>query len=176
MAQTKAERDAVKARATKVWLARRLAAGLCGGCGAPRNGASKTRCQPCNTRGKAEQNRRNKEIRSLVLVAYGMKCVCCSETQPLLLNIDHVNNDGAKHRESVGYSTRFYRWLIRNKFPEGFQIMCWNCNLGKYLNSGTCPHKTGASDGSYFHSTSETANALGEQGPVSLGSVGSSRR
>ncbi len=25
--------------------------------------------------------------------------------------------------------------------PEGFQVLCWNCNLGKYYNGGVCPHR-----------------------------------
>ena len=26
-------------------------------------------------------------------------------------------------------------------FPEGFQILCFNCNAGKHRNGGRCPHE-----------------------------------
>jgi len=25
--------------------------------------------------------------------------------------------------------------------PAGFQVLCFNCNIGKQLNDGTCPHQ-----------------------------------
>lgn len=33
-----------------------------------------------------------------------------------------------------------YRWLMKNKYPSGFQVLCWNCNMGKQINGGVCPH------------------------------------
>lgn len=40
-----------------------------------------------------------------------------------------------------GNSGRFYEWIIRNNFPKDLQILCWNCNMGKNVNKGVCPHK-----------------------------------
>lgn len=48
-----------------------------------------------------------------------------------VLTIDHINNDGHKHRELVG--VKMYRWLVQNNFPEGFQVLCANCNLKKEI-------------------------------------------
>jgi len=31
-------------------------------------------------------------------------------------------------------------WLMKNKLPKGFQVLCWNCNTTKELY-GLCPHK-----------------------------------
>jgi len=70
---------------------------------------------------------------------YGKKCVCCGETNTHFLTIDHVNNDGARHRKEIGCS-KTYSWLLKNNFPDGFQVLCYNCNFGKYLNGGICPH------------------------------------
>jgi hypothetical protein len=70
----------------------------------------------------------------------GYKCVCCGETHPAFLSIDHVNNDGGKHRRSVGRGANIYTWLRDNGYPEGFQVLCHNCNHGKHLNGGVCPH------------------------------------
>ena len=72
------------------------------------------------------------------------KCICCGEKEFTFLTIDHVDNNGTKHRKLVseGYGgDRFYKWLVKSDFPLGFQVMCFNCNHGKFLNNGICPHK-----------------------------------
>lgn len=68
-----------------------------------------------------------------------MKCNCCGENEWIFLEIDHVNNDGNKHRKELGHD-RIESWLIKNNFPEGFQVLCSNCNKGRHLNGGICPH------------------------------------
>lgn len=84
---------------------------------------------------------RNTQVRAEVLSAYGGKCQCCGETQPEFLSIDHVNNDGAKHRLEVGNGASMYLWLKKKGFPkDGFQLLCFNCNLAKEF-SGGCPHE-----------------------------------
>lgn len=91
--------------------------------------------------------RLNAILRQQVLNAYGgFKCNCCGESEPLFLTIDHVENDGAEMRKNGVHSrggTQFYQWLRKNGFPDGFQVLCMNCNLGKHRNGGVCPHKSG---------------------------------
>lgn len=72
-----------------------------------------------------------------------MRCVCCEEKEFQFLQVDHINNDGAQHRRELRYAYRneMYEWLIKNNLPQGFQILCANCNFGKYVNKGVCPHK-----------------------------------
>ena len=71
-----------------------------------------------------------------------MCCACCGERILDFLTVDHVNNDGKKHRKELGNSIKLYTWLIKNKFPEGFQILCFNCNCGSAKqNDNICPHK-----------------------------------
>ena len=71
----------------------------------------------------------------------GYKCNCCGETEPLFLTIDHVNNDGNKHRKKFqSTGDGLYKWLKQNGYPEGFQVLCMNCNHGKRRNGGICPH------------------------------------
>jgi hypothetical protein len=70
-------------------------------------------------------------------------------TETLFLTIDHINNDGAQHRRPSGRrmkGEKLTRWLILNNFPEGFQILCWNCNCGKSRNGGICPHQKKVGD------------------------------
>ena len=69
-----------------------------------------------------------------------MTCACCGEDQLHFLSIDHPNNDGAAHRKAIG-RPEIYRWLIKNNYPEGFQVLCFNCNIGKKINDGICPHE-----------------------------------
>ena len=49
-----------------------------------------------------------------------------------MLTIDHVNGGGMDHRRLIGART-IYRWLIKNGFPEGFQVLCMNHNFKKGL-------------------------------------------
>lgn len=68
----------------------------------------------------------------------GYKCACCGETEPKFLSIDHVNNDGGLCRRTRKYS--LYKWLKKNNYPPGLQVLCMNCNWGKMMNKGKCPH------------------------------------
>ena len=79
-------------------------------------------------------------LRELVLVAYGRQCICCGEAEPRFLTIDHIENDGVIQRKSHGVGAHFWRWLIKRGFPDGFQVLCMNCNFGKAMNGGICPH------------------------------------
>jgi 5-methylcytosine-specific restriction endonuclease McrA len=56
--------------------------------------------------------------------------------------VDHINNDGNEHRKKIGRSGRtLVYWIVVNNFPDGFQLLCSNCNQGKRRNGGICPHK-----------------------------------
>jgi len=71
---------------------------------------------------------------------YGLECSGCGESDIDVLSIDHVNNDGAEHRLTIGKGgSAFYSWLINNGFPSGFQTLCMNCNLSKRINGGVLP-------------------------------------
>lgn len=85
----------------------------------------------------------NKLVKSIVISHYGGKCACrgCGESRIGFLTIDHVNGGGARHRSQVGGGVIFYRWLIKNNFPPGFQVLCFNCNCGRQTNGGVCPHE-----------------------------------
>lgn len=87
--------------------------------------------------GKEWRDRLTKEV----LAAYGNKCKCCGESEPLFLEIDHIHGNGTQHRKTVRGGVAFYRWLQKNNYPQDdFQILCRNCNYGRYRNGGICPH------------------------------------
>ena len=81
---------------------------------------------------------RNARLRSMCFDHYGRQCACCGETELLFLTFDHINGGGNKHNRKVGYIPR---WLVSQGFPDGFQVLCMNCNLGRSINGGVCPHQ-----------------------------------
>lgn len=116
--------------------AARRVRGLCVICGKPVR-TSHLCCQECVSR----QGNRQQRFKQAVLDYYGRACVCCGESEETFLCVDHINNDGSQHRKEIGVGSKLMEWLVRQGFPEGFQMLCWNCNAGKYLNGGICPHK-----------------------------------
>lgn len=109
-------------------------------------------CRPCKRKSNPFYGITYKELKNKVYTAYGRKCSCCQESEILFLTLDHKNNDGSKHREELSknkrgnYRRNIYRWAVENNFPDTLQILCWNCNLGKYHNIrrnkiAECPHK-----------------------------------
>ncbi len=108
------------------------------------------RCQTCidkrndwyqGSTTQKKDTRRRQDRREAVLSHYGGRCVCCGEDEQCFLAIDHTDGEGNTHRKEINkYGSTFFKWLIDNDFPEGFQILCHNCNMGKHLNGGKCPH------------------------------------
>lgn len=90
---------------------------------------------------KRDKERRAK-YRLQVIQHYGNKCNCCNESEYRFLTIDHVNNDGNKHRAELKSRAQahLYRTIIKENYPDKYQILCFNCNMGKALNNGICPH------------------------------------
>lgn len=76
------------------------------------------------------------KLRQQVLEHYSNgtpKCACCGIDDILVLCVDHINGGGNKHRKQLHKSsgTSFCNWLIRQGYPEGFQVLCHNCNFRK---------------------------------------------
>ena len=76
------------------------------------------------------------------MVAYGGAwCVCCKIDDIDLLTLDHIDGGGNKERLQLKRGgTSFYIYLRKNGFPSGYRVLCRNCNSGRHLNGGTCPH------------------------------------
>jgi len=52
------------------------------------------------------------------------------------LTIDHINDDGAKERRLVAKTKNWgginiYWWLFVRGYPEGYQVLCMNCQFKK---------------------------------------------
>ena len=141
----------VNARRLRERRQRRIDNKQCPSCGDCVAGSNKIMCEKCLKHGREYLNSKKgkrkeyfeksyNKLKDEVFAAYGGRmCVCCGETIREFLTIDHINNDGAKHRKEI--NTPLYTWLRKNNYPEGFQVLCWNCNSGKRINGGVCPHK-----------------------------------
>ena len=84
---------------------------------------------------------KRRKLRKDIIQAYGGKCVCCGEAEEAFLVIDHIDGGGTKERREPGKGgVAFYWFLKTNCFPEGYQVLCANCNMAKERLEG-CPHQ-----------------------------------
>jgi hypothetical protein len=86
---------------------------------------------------------RMQKMRQMMFDHYGYKCACpgCSETNINFLTIEHINNDGSKHRKEVGGTYGVYKDIIDRNFPPEYTVLCYNCNCAKAHNEEKiCPH------------------------------------
>jgi hypothetical protein len=101
---------------------------------------------------KANREQRNaiqrsytRKLKRAVLDHYGGVCACCGEDEIAFLAIDHINGGGNQLRSNGSQNPRggadLYGWLRRNNYPGGYQVLCHNCNFGKHVNGGICPHQ-----------------------------------
>lgn len=86
------------------------------------------------------------KLRRQVFDHYGNRCACCGLDDWRFLTIDHIDGKGNQHRREtfngrLVAGSDFYRWLRKNSYPEGFQLLCYNCNCAQSRFNGICPHK-----------------------------------
>lgn len=68
-----------------------------------------------------------------------MMCACCGESEVKFLTLDHIHGDGAEQRRISKIHDLGY-WAYKNDYPEGLQVLCFNCNCSKGFY-GECGHK-----------------------------------
>jgi len=104
------------------------------------------------SRAASERRRRQRAVLRCLRAYGGVKpvCFCCGENDIRFLTLDHVNNDGSKHRALLGCKpgSKMAFKLIKLNFPTDFpiQVACFNCNLGRERNGTVCPHKCPPAD------------------------------
>jgi len=106
-------------------------------------------------KGIASATLRYMKVKSDFLEAYGGRCVCCGETEPVFLTMDHGGRDNGPLRR-VGYTKKgkvrlvpergmgeYYR-LRKIGWPKdtGIRILCMNCNCAT-RRGARCPHPNG---------------------------------
>lgn len=105
-----------------------------------------SQCRVCHTQSDAKSKRK---LRLDLVLGYGGKCECCSESRIEFLQLDHKFNDGAEERRLMSRNPKdksnaiykLHRRLRRQGFPrDRYQLLCANCNWAKGMY-GLCPHE-----------------------------------
>ena len=75
------------------------------------------------------------KAKETILDRYGRSCIRCGFDDIRALHLDHVNDNGAEERKSLGgqkiSGANFYLYLIKQGLPDGYQTLCANCNFIK---------------------------------------------
>jgi hypothetical protein len=88
----------------------------------------------------ARQRERRKIVRAEVIKHYSGKCACCGEENVEFLCIDHIKGGGTQERKDHNRRGHaFYEHLRRQNYPEGYRVLCHNCNFAMGIY-GYCPH------------------------------------
>lgn len=113
--------------------------GLCTRCGAERDKEHLKQCATCRGLMKKATLKNYRKLRQSVFDHYGNSCECCGENEPAFLAIDH--GPGAPSRNAhPDQEFNLTKWVVDNGFPEGFRILCHNCNMAVRWGR-TCPHQ-----------------------------------
>ena len=83
-------------------------------------------------------NRRNDANKEAVMNVYTngeQTCRWCGQGDLDVLVLDHIKDDGKQHRSSgvIYKHGTVYTWIVSAGYPEGFQVLCFNCNMKKDL-------------------------------------------
>lgn len=81
------------------------------------------------------------KLRLKVISFLGSVCNICQESDPIVLQIDHVNNDGASERKLLKNFDSFAKRLFSGELnKDRYQLLCCNCNWRKeYYRRKNCP-------------------------------------
>lgn len=85
----------------------------------------------------AQQRRERDRLNRLEgIERYGGRCACCGESRPEFLTLDHIEGRGPG---DTLRGPKAWTRLRRLGWPEGYQVLCFNCNCAKGIY-GVCPH------------------------------------
>lgn len=90
---------------------------------------------------REKERRRRQRIKRETLLHYSPELKCQNQhclipngcTDIRCLSIDHINGHGRQHRRTLRTSaevdggTAFYSWLKTRGYPDGYQVLCTNC-------------------------------------------------
>ena len=102
-------------------------------------------------RALTSQARHRQKLMREFFLRFGAECLCCGETEPAFLTVDHLDPlGGAAHKRrlapnnSKAVRSVSTHWMVRDLKRRGWpanevQVLCMNCNFGK-RRIGVCPH------------------------------------
>jgi hypothetical protein len=79
----------------------------------------------------------------------------------LALTIDHVMGGGGRERAKTRY-WNFYKWLARRGFPDGYQVLCMNCQMIKKIVNNEIKSDLRARESIRLHPSSTEARKVAE--------------
>jgi hypothetical protein len=84
---------------------------------------------------KRRYRRQNCKIKVISHYSKGtMTCCKCGTDDMRILTIDHINGKGNEHRKQI--HRHLAEWVVRNNYPDGFQILCIKCQWIKRVENG----------------------------------------
>lgn len=79
-----------------------------------------------------EQTKKSRMEHKLIVINHYSKgkncCELCGNIDMDVLSIDHINGGGRQHLREIK-RTSLTEWLITNKLPDGYRILCMNCQF-----------------------------------------------
>jgi hypothetical protein len=70
-----------------------------------------------------------------------MKCSLCNSPNFSCLGLDHINGGGTHHRTTNPMANNnIYRLVMLQGFPEGYRLLCQNCNYLCHINTLSAKH------------------------------------
>lgn len=119
--------------------------GICYACSKVNDRVPSRYCTSCNTHNLELGRLYRLALKRETFEAYGgCRCVCCSESDIAFLTLDHYTVVVADFEHRAG--DKLWLELRRKKYPSGFRVLCFNCNIASYNNGGTCPHANSQSN------------------------------
>lgn len=95
---------------------------------------------------KEQAQERDCRITLETMAVLGSTCIMCGESDPAVLEFDHINNDGHLHRIELtgrngsGNDKKFKAWIRENpqEAKERVQLLCANCHRRKHSIFRNC--------------------------------------
>lgn len=86
---------------------------------------------------KQYQFERRQQLKAAAMNYYSNgKCSKCGISDLDVLTIDHINNDGGDlRRQGHDLTKDIYVKLMREGYPSGYDVLCFNCNVKKHLEN-----------------------------------------
>jgi len=91
---------------------------------------------------REQKQQSGQKLRLQVLTHYSqgtLKCARCGFADLRALCIDHIDGHAYMWRKAHtggASGSRLYQWLKGHEYPQGFQVLCLNCNLIKRAERG----------------------------------------
>ena len=113
----------------------RRARGVCVNCGCRPPDKPSGYCVVC----RATTQRRAQAYKLAAFEKLGGPiCECCGESTVAFLTIDHVNDDGFKEASGTSH---YFAVVKGRRATTDLRVLCFNCNCGRKVNGGICPHQ-----------------------------------